>query len=304
MRLVLLGALLLLLGCRAAEPAPPPPRIVVSDLEGNALWVVDAATREATPLPMPQGPAGMAVGEGFVAVALLGRPYLEILDPAALSEVRRLPLGSGAWDVAPHGGELAASCPEAGQVVLLAARGDQPKRVVDVGGRPYSLAWRDRRLFVTNPGRGSLQWIEDGRLAGELRLGLSPRGLAIQDDRVLVALYDDDAVVVVDAEAPRVLKRHPLGGGPYDLLPTGGGALVSLSEEGALAALDLETGKATRIPLAAGAAGMARTPNGQFLYVCCEAAGEVLVVGLHDSQVLERIALPSGARPRDAVFLP
>lgn len=304
MRLVLLGALLLLLGCRAAEPGAPSPRLVVSDLEGSALWVVDAATRDATPVPMPQGPAGMAVGDGVLAVALLGRPYLEILDPATMSEIRRLPLGSGAWDVAMQGGEVAASCPESGQVVLLRSRGDGAKTLVDVGGRPHALAWRDRRLFVTNPGRGSLQWIEEGRLVGELKLGLSPRGLAVQDDRILVALYDDDVVAVVDAGKPRVLKRHALGGGPCDLLPTGGGALVSLSEDGSLAALDLETGRATRIPLAAGAAGMARTPNGQFLYVCCESAGEVVLVGLHDSQVLGRIPLPSGARPREAVYIP
>lgn len=250
---------------------------------------------------MPEGPAGMAAGKDLLAVALLGRPYVEVLDPRTLMESRRIPTGSGCADVAISAETVAASCPETGEVIL--ADGGPPRHV-QVKGSPFALAWRGERLFVTNQARGSLQWLDGGSLAGELKLGLAPRGLAVQGDRVLVALYDEETVVAVDAQSPKVLRRYPLPGGPYDLVPTGGGALVSLSEDGALAALDLETGKATRLEVGAGAAGMARTPNGQFLYVCCEAAGDVAVVGLHDNQVVGRITLPTGARPREAVFLP
>ena len=241
-----------------------------------------------------------------MAVALLGRPYLELLQAPSLDEVRRIQLGHGSSGLAldEAGTVLAAACPEAGEVVLVPLEGGEPRRVA-LGGQPYHLAWRGRRLLVTNPGRGSLQWVDadGGRLEAEVPLGLGPRGLACSGDRALVALYDDNALAILSADGPGAVKRLPLEGGPCAVLATDGGALVSLSEEGAVAWLDLETGRTDRLPVGAGAAGMALSADGKSVFVCCEVEGDVAVVNLADRQVSGHLDLPMGARPREALLV-
>ena len=300
-------ALLLLPGCRSETAPKAGPALVVSDFAGNALLVLDPSGRNpvGAPIPMPGAPSGLAAGKGFVAVALLGRPYLEILRYPGLEELRRIYLGTGCSDVAldEPGSLLAAAAPESGEVLLVPPEGGSVRRV-RVGGTPSAVAWHGRRLFVTNPGRNSLQWVDSvaGRLEGEAKVGLGPRGLAMAGDQALVALYDDNAVAVVNADRPKEVRRLPLAGGPLEVIPTGGGALVTLADQGQLAALDLRTGTSTCLPLGAGAAGMTLTPDGQLLFACCEQAGDLAVVTLHDNQVAERRALPRGARPRDVVM--
>lgn len=238
-------------------------------------------------------------------MALLGRPYLQVLSFPSLEELRRIHVGKGCSDVAldPSGRRLAAACPEVGEVLLVSVEGGDVRRV-PVGGQPHALVWEEDRIYLTNPGRGSLQWVDPvrGILEGETPLGLGPRGLAVSGGQVLVALYDANQVAVLQADRLEEVRHLSLAGGPYALVPTGGGALVSLMESGEVAALDLDSGQATRIPVGAGAAGMTLSPDGQFLFVCCEAAGQVAVLALHDNQVLQHVALPPGARPREAVF--
>ncbi len=251
----------------------------------------------------------MAAARGLVAVALLGRPHLEILSLPNFEETRRLYLGQGCSDVAldEEGRTLAVACPGGGEVFLTPLQGGELRRV-PVGGQPTAVAWHGQRVFVTNLGRGSLQWLDgvSGRLEGEVKLGLGPRGLVVAGNQVLVALYDANQVAVVPAEGnpgPAQVRHLTVAGGPSDLVPTGGGVLVSLADKGELAAVDLQTGESSTIPVGAGAAGLTLSPDGQFVFVCCEKAGQVAVVALHDNQVVDLVQLPAGVRPRDAVFV-
>lgn len=299
--------LLLLVGCRAQSTPPPAPRVILSDFLGHSLIRLDPTTgRLDGPVrPMPGSPAGLAAGRGMVALALLGRPYLQVLSFPSLEELRRIHVGKGCSDVAldASGQRLAAACPESGEILLAAVEGGELRRV-PVGGQPHALVWEGERVYLTNPGRGSLQWIDPvrGVLEGETPLGLGPRGLAVSGGQILVTLYDANQVAILSTDRLGEPRHLPLAGGPHAVVPTGGGALVSLMESGEVAALDLDSGQATRIPVGAGAAGMALSPDGQFLFVCCEAAGQVAVLALHDNQVLQHVALPPGARPREAVF--
>ncbi len=308
--LVALAALFILPACRPQGAPPPEPRVLVSDLQGGVLGSVDPSrARFLGTVPMPGGPGGMAIGRHLLAVALLGRPHLEVLRLPDLEEVRRIYVGQGCSDVAvdPDGRLLAAASPSGGEVLLTPLEGGELRRV-SVGGQPTALAWRGRRLFVSNLGRGSLQWVDgdSGRLEGEVPVGLGPRGLAVAADQVLVALYDGNQVAVVPAEGTptaRQVRHLTLPGGPCDVVPTGGGALVSLSDKGEIAALDLQTGESSGIPVGAGAAGLALSSDGQFVFVCCETAGQLVVLGLHDNQVVDRVQLPAGTRPREAIFV-
>lgn len=300
--------LLLLVGCRAQDNTPPPaPRVVLSDFGGHSLIRLDPNTgRIDGPVhPMPGSPAGLAAGRGLVALALLGRPYLQILSFPGLEELRRIHVGKGCSDVALDSSEqrLAAACPESGEILLVAMEGGEVRRV-SVGGQPHALVWEGERVYLTNAGRGSLQWIDPvrGVLEGETPLGLGPRGLAVSGGQVLVTLYDANQLAVLSMDRIGEVRHLALAGGPHAVVPTGGGALVSLMESGEVAALDLDSGQATRIPVGAGAAGMTLSPDGQFLFVCCEVAGQVAVLALHDNQVIQHVALPPGVRPREAVF--
>ncbi len=304
---VLLLALLVLVGCRAQTAPPPAPRLLLSDLSGQTLMRLHPTTGhlDGPAIPAPGSPSGLATGRGLVALALLGRPYLQLLSFPGLDEIRRIHVGKGCSDVALDGSGrmLAAACPEEGEILLVEVEGGEVRRV-PVGGQPHSLVWEQDRIYLTNPGLGTLQWVDPvrGILEGGVPVGLGPRGLAVSGGQVLVALFDANQVAVFQAGRPEEVRRISLAGGPHALVPTGGGALVSLMESGEVAALDLESGQATRIPVGAGAAGMALSPDGQFLFVCCEAAGEVVVLALHDNQVVQRMALPPGARPREVVF--
>ena len=89
----------------------------------------------------------------------------------------------------------------------------------------------------------------------------------------------------------------PAGGrGPHAVIPTGG----AWSPDGVheVAALDLDSGQATGSP--SGRAPPGYSPDGQFLFVCCEAAGQVAVLALR--QLVSARGPSARARPREAVF--
>lgn len=296
-------------GDRAGGGATRPPALLLSDFEQGIVARLDPFSRRLSgrPLRLPGGPSGMAAAAGRVYVAMLGKGYLVEIDPHAMEEVRRLPLGQPAVQVAasPDGGLLAASCFEAGQVVLLERESGRERERVTVGGHPFGLAWSPDggRLYVTNDPRGTLQILEPGRgVVREVQVGLRPRGLALDHQRAAVALSGQDSLAVLSLPEDEVTV-YPVGRGPYGVVLTGGGAVVSLSEEGALALVDFASGGVHRLEACEGVAGMALGPRGQFLYAACEGASQVFLLALHDNSPAGRIPLPRGASPREMVLV-
>lgn len=311
--LLLALSLGLLLGCSRGSSTgdrPAGSALYVSGLQNHVLLRVNPRTQKllGDPLPLPEGPSGMASGAGMVYVALLGRDYLEELGAASGTESRRLTVGCPTAQVAlsPDGSTLAASCFEEGQVVLLdRATGAERERVA-VGGQPWDVEWDPggARLYVSNYKTGQVHLLEPGHgVVRSINVGVRPRGLAVEGSRVAVALSGEDRLATFDVQAPEAeVRTMVVGRSPYDVLLTGGGAVVSLFEGSGLAFVDFASDGAVPMETGEGPAGMALDPAGQFLYVACEGASEIFILGLHDNSEVGRIKLPEGFRPREVVF--
>jgi len=127
----------------------------------------------------------------------------------------------------------------------------------------------------------------------EIAVGQHPEGVSFVGDshRLAVAVYNDDRVLVLDADSGAILQRVDVFDEPYGIVSSadGGRIYVTLDYPGQVVEIDPAAGKLVRT-LEAGdfARGLAIAPDGLRLFVTQYYSGAVLAIDLAKGTVADQ----------------
>ncbi len=203
-----------------------------------------------------------------------GGNTISIVDIAARKVTGEINLGAFHR---PHGIELAKSgklyvtCDMPSAVLVVDPLRRKVERVIPFGDKvlPHmlALAHDESMLFTANAGNGTIT-VHDLKTNQQksLTVGGVPMGLALTgDERTLyVATRTADTVVEIDTRQWSIRRTMPLEGQPVrlQLLPGEKQILASLIVDGAMAVIDLKSGKETkRLKVGINAEGMHIDPH-------------------------------------------
>jgi DNA-binding beta-propeller fold protein YncE len=229
---------------------------------GNSVSVVETASgrvRGAIDCGAWRRPHGIALDAGgrlYIASEATGT-LLVVADPASGRVARALPTGgegSHMVAVTRDGRRAFVANMRSGTVTALAPdEPDRPPVAIAVGARPEGMAFDgdERLLFVVNRESASVSVIDVARLAlaGEIATPPGPvRIVAMGDGRLLVALYHDESLAVIDAPTRRVARRIALPGKPVSVgwEPALGLGFASLLGDGGVCVVDVAAARIVR----------------------------------------------------------
>jgi YVTN family beta-propeller protein len=131
--------------------------------------------------------------------------------------VRRIALSKGSYPilvaVAPDRTTYAVACDGDGSVRIGRLGAIGRSRPIAIGGRPGGLAFSPSgaRLFATVRSSSEMYVIDPvSRAVTHQTVGLHPSAIAVQDDKLYVALTDGDAVAIYDARDLRPISTISL----------------------------------------------------------------------------------------------
>lgn len=257
--------------------APAPERLLVADLRGHALLLLDPdSLAEVQRIDLPGAPHELLrLPDGRVLTSIEQGGILAAVDLEA-GDVEVLPVGG-----VPHG--LALD----GDTVLVTDRSRDAVRRFAVEG------WREIEQFatggwphvvgVTPAGLVAVAAASAGRLEvgdADLEVGRTTETLDVRADGVVAAAAATDGVVVAYREDGQRIGAWDVGGRPVRVRfsPDGTTLAVALSAGGAVALIDAEgvrTLDVTGVP-----DGLAFSGDGDRLYVSDVYGGHVTVLDL------------------------
>ena len=171
----------------AADPARG--RVFVSDWYNARIWVLDASTLEiAQMLETGSAPAGLAVSPDGMLLASADRDsdQVSVFDMETLDLRHRLPVGTRPFGLAfAPDGRLFVGNVGTDDVTVLDAVEGTTLATVEVGARPYGVAFAQGRAFVSNQYADSVSVIDLATLApvGLIDVGEYPEGIDATPDR-------------------------------------------------------------------------------------------------------------------------
>jgi PQQ-dependent catabolism-associated beta-propeller protein len=159
-------------------------------------------------------------------------------------------------------------------------------------GRIYVSSEKDNTITILDATKGDL-------VASPV-VCKRPRHMVMRPDhKMLVACGDDNAIVVWDPAANKVLARLDVGEDPeaFDLSPDGRTLYASNEEDSALTAYDLGSRrKLFQVKVGGEPEGVKASPDGKLVYVTSEVANLVHVIDVASRKVVRNIEV--GHRPR------
>ena len=266
---------------------PPSQRLVVADLRGHALVVLDTGDpASARRIALPGGPHEVvALPDGRLAVSLEQFGTVALVDPVT-GEVRALHVGGTPHGLAVGAGMLHVTDRAVNAVRRFSLATWQEETPVASGAWPHIIAARpDGSLAIANAADDSLS-------LGDRVVPVShvPESIAVAaDGRVATAGSVGGVLHVFDAGGA-LLEQHQVGGRPVRLLydPRGETLAAALSADGAVAIL--EGGVVRRVAVGGVPDGLAFSPDGRWLYVADMFGGTVSIVEVARGRVAQRIA--------------
>jgi DNA-binding beta-propeller fold protein YncE len=244
-------------------------------------------------VPVGSGPEGVVAdpATGLVAVALRDPDAVALIDARRLTVRRRVPVPGAAR-------HLALAAP-AGPVLVPAERADRLAEIRLPGGRvtgarvdayPHDAAAAGGRVFVGDERGSSVTVLEDGRVAGRIRVAAQPGGLAAADHGRAVAVVSvrERVLELYDTRTLRRIGRVPAGVGPTHVAGNGANRLYVVDTEGdalLVFALRPRLTLTRRLYLAGAPYGLAYDPEAKRLWATQTALNRVT-------------ELTAGARPR------
>ena len=294
-------------GSSGSEPSPQG-RLVIADLRGHALVIVDLSrpsiAAERRRIALPGGPHELVrLADGRIVSSLEQQGMLAIVDPGT-GAVETVALGGLPHGLALLDGTLYVTDRSVGEVRRLRI-GDRAGAWTELtalygGAWPHALGVMAAEGSELAPGGGGVLVVvsagDDTLRIGEHAVAVSalPESVALSSDarRVAVAAALGGSVDVVDAQgAP--LMQVAVGGRPVRVLygPSGGdgGELlaVALSAAAAVALVDA-AGSVRRVAVGGVPNGLAFGASGRFLLTSDLSGGVVSVIDVAAARVSAR----------------
>ncbi len=329
-------AAFLLMSCSAEEdpPAPPGPRVFVTNENSGDLTLIDAGSRRVTGrIALGKRPRGIVASPDgrLLYIALSGSPMSGPgVDESTLPPADRTADGIAVLDVAsgrvlrvlrgvsdpetvavsPDGGRLFVASEDTGLVVAMDARTGRVLGQVEIGGEPEGAAVSpDGRLVVATSEGDSTASVIDSRslrLLHRIPVGERPRNVMFVGARALVPGENDASVAAIDPVAGRLLTRVVIPGEtvrPMGLAVTQAAIFVTTGRGGELVRLKPDDLQVTgRVGVGERPWGVAATPDGRFLFTANGPSNDVAMVDAATMQVVARF--PAGNRPWGVAVLP
>ena len=218
----------------------------VGNLDDRTLTRIDPATaRIQKTIPLPATPTGIAAGSGAIWVAHGRSGQLSRVDATFDRVSRTVDLAGRAID-APSGGVAVGDgwvWVVFGKAMLVRV---EPSDVLPSGSTQTDFGATDvvfghGSVWVSNAGGPSVQRFDPTTFeVGPLRewtVGRAPRGLAVTQDAVWVAISGEDVVARIDPGA-RSFFTIPVGDGPEDVVAGADAVWVANRGDGTVSRID------------------------------------------------------------------
>lgn len=288
--LLALSALALVVFAVAWSPERAPTPLLVADLRGHALVVMDPADPGAARrIPLPSGPHELLrLPDGRVLVSLEQSGALAVVDVSS-GTVEEIEVGG-----IPHG--LAIS----DNVVFVTDRSVNVVRRFELQGwrelspigtsaMPHAVAvLPDRGLVVTSADPGSVNL--DGL---DIAVGETTETVAVRADGAVATAAATDGVVMLIAPDGEVVGRWDVGGRPVRVAFSRDGRTIAVALSAGHAVALIEGDVVRRIPVEGVPDGLAFSSDGHVVYVSDVYGGAVTAVDLASGEV--RAVLRGGA---------
>jgi YVTN family beta-propeller protein len=270
-------------------PAPPAPRIYVSDETGGNIVVIDASSGQIVQrVPVGKRPRGIRVSRdgSHLLVALSGSPIAGPgVDEDSLPPPDRSADGIG----------------------LVSLQGMTVTKVLHSGQDPetFDTSLDGRTVFVSNEDAAKMTAIdiESGKVLAEVPVGGEPEGVKLRPDGrvVYVTCEETSEVYAVDTTSLTVVAKIKVGARPRDIVftPDSATGFVTDENDGTISVIDTATHTvATAIKLPAPAAADAipprpmsavLSPDARHLYVSNGRARSVAVIDVATRAFLRTI---------------
>ena len=276
---------------------PPALELVVADLRGHALTIVNTADpSRARRIALPGGPHEIvALPDGRLAVSLEQFASIAIVDVAG-GAVQTLEVGGTPHGLAVAGDTLYVTDRSVNAIrrLTIGTWTEQPS--IASGSMPHVVETRpDGSLAIANAA-------DDTLTLGDRALHVShvPESIAVGlNGRVATAGSVGGALHIFDASGAPIAE-YEVAGRPVRLLydPRGRVLAAALSADGTVAFV--EDGKVRRVAVGGVPDGLAFSPDGRWLYAGDMYGGVVSVIDVRRSRVVQRF---EGGRSAGALLV-
>jgi PQQ-dependent catabolism-associated beta-propeller protein len=170
-------------------------------------------------------------------------------------------------------------------------------------------------VYVSNERSSTVSVIDTAadRVVHTVHVQGRPRGLAVRDGRLYVALSDqfqnvqgdEDAIVAIDPDSGKIVARYDAGTDPERfVLSHDGRLLIAANEDAGTATItELATGKILEtLVVGIEPEGVGISPDGRWVYVTAETSNTVSVIDMRARKVVKSFVVDP--RPRVAAFSP
>jgi YVTN family beta-propeller protein len=166
---------------------------------------------------------------------------------------------------------------------------------VALGSKPCGIQVADGRVWVSNYGDATVQWIDaaTGRASAPVRVGAEPCGIAVGDGSVWVEDYGANDVTRIDQRTGTVQATIGVGEAPYDVTYSHGAAWVTDYRDGTVSRIDAATNRRRVVEVGGTPAGIAPVAGG--IWVPRSDNGTVVRIDARTGRVTNRLHAGAGA---------
>lgn len=195
--------------------------VFVSDWFGERLMRLDAGLDQLWEAETGKAPAGVAISEDGLLVATADRDdnQISLFDSQSGRLIRRIATaGEHPFAVTFHAGLLWTADVKSDLVSVINPVTGKLTGQISTGSHPYGIAFAGGRGFVTNQYASTLTVFDPETLAvlDEIEIGDYPEGIAAlpDDTGVIIANWDSDSMMIVDAETLEIIEELKMPAGP------------------------------------------------------------------------------------------